>query len=229
MRTDSLLACHECDLLQQEATLPPGGIARCRRCGAQLYRNHPEGLTRSLAFILGALILFMIANMFPMVALELRGERIQTTLLGAVRAIYADGMWPIAVIVFVTAILTPLAEMTALAYLLVPLHLERMSNRRTSAAAPAAQQRSHTGSTSAAGRIPRRHALAFRVMRLAQPWVMVDVLMLGMLVVLVRLAGIASVTPGIALCSLGGVMLLLAAAAAAFDPHDLWAELSAAR
>jgi paraquat-inducible protein A len=227
MPTDSLLACHECDLLQQEATLPPGGIARCRRCGAQLYRNHPEGLTRSLAFILGALIFFVIANMFPMVGLELRGERIQTTLLGAVGAIYADGMWPIAVIVFVTAILTPLAEMTALAYLLVTLHLERMSNRCRSAAS--LPHLPHTDSTSAPGRIPRRHALAFRVMRLAQPWVMVDVLMLGMLVALARLAGIASVTPGIALWSLGGVMLLLAAAAAAFDPHDLWAELSAAR
>jgi paraquat-inducible protein A len=202
MPASSILACHECDLLQRETTLPPGGIARCRRCGAQLYRNRPDGLNRSLAYILGALVLFVLANTFPVVGLEVSGELIQTTLPGAVHRIYADGMWPIALLVLMTAIVAPLAEMAAMAWLLLPLHL---------------------------GRIPRGHALIFRALHLSHPWGMVEVLMLGVLVALVKLARIAAVVPGIALWSLVGEMLLIAAAAAAFDPHDLWAKVSAAR
>jgi paraquat-inducible protein A len=202
MTARSLLACHECDYLQRETMLPRGGVARCRRCGAQLYRDRPDGLNRSLAYILGALVLFVISNTFPVVGLEVRGEMIQTTLLGAVHGIYADGMWPVAVLVLMTTIIAPLVEMAAIAYLLVPLHF---------------------------GRIPRRHALVFRALHLARPWGMVEVLMLGVLVALAKLAHTAAVVPGIALWSLGGEMLLLAAAAAALAPRDVWAKVSAAR
>jgi paraquat-inducible protein A len=199
---NELLACDECDLLQRETSLPPGGTARCRRCGAQLYRSHPHGLNRSLAYVLGALVLFVIANAYPVVGLEVRGELVQTTLFGAVRGIYADGMWPIAVLVLTTTIIAPLAEMVAMAYLLAPLHL---------------------------GRVARGYALVFRALLLARPWGMVEVLMLGVLVALAKLAHIAAVVPGIAMWSLGGEMLLLAAATAAFDPRAWWAKASAAR
>jgi paraquat-inducible protein A len=199
---NELLACDECDLLQRETSLPPGGTARCRRCGAKLYRSHPHGLNRSLAYVLGALVLFVIANAYPVVGLEVRGELVQTTLFGAVRGIYADGMWPIAVLVLTTTIIAPLAEMGAMAYLLAPLHL---------------------------GRVARGYALVFRALQLARPWGMVEVLMLGVLVALAKLAHIAAVVPGIAMWSLGGEMLLLAAAAAAFDPRAWWAKASAAR
>ena len=199
---NELLACDECDLLQRETSLPPGGTARCRRCGAQLYRSHPHGLNRSLAYVLGALVLFVISNAYPVVGLEVRGELVQTTLFGAVRGIYADGMWPIAVLVLTTTIIAPFAEMVAMAYLLAPLHF---------------------------GRVGRGYALVFRALYLARPWGMVEVLMLGVLVALAKLAQIAAVVPGIAMWSLGGEMLLLAAAAATFDPRAWWAKASAAR
>jgi|SRR5262245_6683224 len=54
MSPASLIACHECDLLQREVPLAPGGAARCPRCGAVLYRNTPDGLDRTLAYTLGA-------------------------------------------------------------------------------------------------------------------------------------------------------------------------------
>jgi paraquat-inducible protein A len=199
---NELLACAECDLLQRETKLPPGGTARCRRCGAQLYRSHPHGLNRALAYVLGALVLFVISNAYPVVGLEVRGELVQTTLFGAVRGIYDDGMWPLAVLVLTTTVIAPLAQMMAMAYLLAPLHL---------------------------GRVARGSALVFRALHLARPWGMVEVLMLGVLVALAKLAQIAAVVPGIAMWSLGGEMLLLAAAAAAFDPRAWWAKASAAR
>lgn len=200
MTTARLIACHECDLLQREAALPAGGTARCRRCGAELYRSRPESVDRALAFTLAAMVLYGVANAYPVVGLAVNGDLVQSTLFGAVRILYRDGMWPLAGLVFVTTLMMPLLRMAAMAYLLLPLRLQR---------------------------IPSRPDLAFRVLEMAAPWGMTEVLILGMLVALVKLAHIATVVPGIALWAFGGVMLLLAAATAAFDPRDLWARMGA--
>ncbi|WP_244828726.1 paraquat-inducible protein A [Caballeronia sp. TF1N1] len=191
-----LIACHECDLLQHETVLQRGGVARCARCGAPLYRNRPDGLNRALACTLAALTMFCIANAFPIVGLEVSGTVVQTTLLGAVRVLYADGMWPIAGLVLATTFIMPLAEMCAMAWLLVPL---------------------------SRGYAPRAGRAAFRALHTVRPWGMTEVLILGFLVALVKLAHIASVVPGLALFAFGGVMLLISGASASFDPREAWA------
>jgi paraquat-inducible protein A len=191
----ALLACHECDLLQSESPLPLGGVLRCRRCRAELYRDHADGVDRPLALTLAAIVLFVVGNAFPIVGLAVNGDLVRTTLLGAVRVLYRDGMWPIAGLVFATTFLMPLLQMAAMAWLLVPLHFRRL---------------------------PYRYDIVFRVLSLARPWGMTEVLILGMLVALVKLAHIASVVPGIALWAFGALMLLLAAAGSSFDPRALW-------
>ena len=193
--TRPMIACHECDLLQSESPLPPGGVLRCRRCSAELYRDHTDGVDRPLALTLAAVVLFVIGNTFPIVGLAVNGDLVQTTLLRAVSVLYRDGIWPIAGLVFATTFLMPLLQMAAMIYLLVPLHFRRL---------------------------PYRYDVVYRLLYLARPWGMTEVLILGMLVALVKLAHIASVAPGIALWSFGALMLLLAAAGAAFDPRALW-------
>ncbi|CAD6551580.1 Intermembrane transport protein PqiA [Paraburkholderia kirstenboschensis] len=195
MNAGRLIACHECDLLQRETTLTGEGVLRCCRCRAELFRSHPEGLDRALAYTLTAIVLFVIGNAFPIVGLSVNGDLVQTTLLGAVRILYRDGMWPIAGLVFATTFLMPLLQMSSMAYILLPLRF----NRR-----------------------PYRADIVFRLLGLARPWGMTEVLILGMLVALVKLAHIASVVPGVGLWTFGALMLMLAAASAAFDPHELW-------
>jgi paraquat-inducible protein A len=134
--------------------------------------------------------------------LKAGGDQVQTTLWGAVRALYAQDMWLVAGLVLLTTIVAPLTELAAMTYLLVPLKFNR---------------------------IPRSMPQAFRTLNLVRAWSLVEVFMLGMLVALVKLAHIASVIPGVALWSFGALMLLLAAARAAFDPHALWATAWAAR
>ncbi|SOE62253.1 paraquat-inducible protein A [Burkholderia sp. D7] len=202
MNTGRLIACHECDLLQRETVLSAGATARCRRCGAMLYRSPPASLDRALAFTLAAIVLFAVANAFPIVGLSVSGTLVETTLFGAARVLYDDGVWPLAGLVFVTTLLMPLLDMMAVTYVLLPL--------RT-------------------GHIPRRPDIVLRVLRRVTPWGMIEVLILGMLVALVKLAAIATVVPGIAMLAFGGVMLLLAAAASAFDPHDIWTRIDVAR
>jgi paraquat-inducible protein A len=202
MNAGRLIACHECDLLQHETVLADGGSARCRRCGAVLYRSSPPSLDWTLALTLAAMVLFAIANFFPIVGLSVNGNLVETTLFGAARILYLDGMWPLAGLVFVTTLLMPLLDMAAVVYLLLPLWM---------------------------GRAPRRPDIVLRLLHRVSPWGMIEVLILGMLVALVKLAAIASVVPGIALWAFGAVMLLLAAAAAGFDPHDIWARIDSAR
>jgi paraquat-inducible protein A len=166
------------------------------RCGALLYRSHPRSVERTLAFALAAVVLFALANFFPIVSLELQGQRVDATLYGAVDALYAQGMESVAALVFVTAMAMPALELAALCYLLLPLRRRR--------AAP-------------------RVGPVFRVLQAVKPWCMVEVFMLGVLVSLVKLAHVATAVPGVALWSFGALMLVMAAAAASFDPRRLWA------
>ena len=197
-----LIACHECDLLQREAPLPRGGVARCGRCGAELYRNHPESLEHTLALTAGAVVLFVVANAFPIVGLALEGQVIQTTLFNTVRSLWDQQMKPVAVLVFLTTIAVPALELFAIAYLLLPLRL---------------------------GRVPPCFAQVFRMLQAVRPWGMVEVFMLGVLVSLVKLAHLAGVVAGIALWSFAALMLVMAAIASVFDARALWARVDALR
>lgn len=190
-----LIACHDCDLLQRETLLPRGASALCRRCGAELYRNRSASIDRTLAWALAATIFFIVANAFPILGLKVNGTIVQTTLSGAGVLLYRDGMWPVSALVFATTLLMPALEILAVLYLLAPLKFGLAA--------------------------PRRH-LAYRVLQLARPWSMTEVLIVGILVALVKLVHIASVVPGVGLWALGAAMLSLAAMAAAFDPRTVW-------
>jgi paraquat-inducible protein A len=109
-------------------------------------------------------------------------------------------MTSVAALVFVTTILMPALEIGAMLYMLLPLKL---------------------------GRVPKELPAMFRLVQTVRPWGMVEVFMLGTLVSLAKLAHIAHVVPGVAIWSFAALMFLLAAAAASFDAHDLWALVDA--
>jgi len=193
-----LIACHECDLLQREVVLPPGGSARCQRCGALLYRDSPDCVNRTLALTLAAVVFYLMANLFPVIGIELQGNLSAMNLYGAVRSLWSQEMRSISMVVFITTILVPALELAMLTYLLAPLR---------------------------SGRIPAGIAPIMRVMQTIKPWGMVEVFMLGILVSLVKLNRDFTVIPGVALWSFGVLTLLLAAVAASFNPRDIWTHL----
>ena len=202
MADAKLIACHECDLVQREVALPPAGVARCGRCGAELYRSHPESLDRTFALTVGAIVLFVIANLFPIVGLALQGQVIQTTLFHTVTTLWNENMKSVAALVFVTTITMPALQLFALMYLLLPLR--------------------H-------GWMPPHFALVFRMMQAVRPWGMVEVFMLGVLVSLVKLAHLAGIVAGVALWSFAALMLVMTAIASVFDSRALWAKAAAIR
>lgn len=191
----ALIACHECDILQRETTLSVGEIQTCRRCGAVLFKNAPNGLERALACLIGAAILFVVSSTFPIVSLELQGNRTTATLLGTVHTLYSQDMALVAALVLLTTLLMPALEIIAKLYMLIPLHL---------------------------GFTPPNFSSVYRLMRGVRQWGMIDVFIIGILVSLVKLADLAAIVPGIAIWSFASMIVLLAAAAMFFDSHALW-------
>jgi len=192
---DSLIACHECDLLHQRQPLPPGGTARCVRCGAVLYRRKPNSLDRVLALTAAGLVLFIVANAYPFLTFRLEAQKQETTLITGVMELYAQGMWEVAGVVLLTSILLPLLEIVGMLYVLLPIKF----NMR-----------------------PWKLPLFFRLVRGFKPWGMMEVFMVGILVAFVKLSKMATIIPGIALYAFMILIFVLAASAAALDPHIVW-------
>src|SRR3954469_23981455 len=92
MNRAEVLACPECDLLQSDSAIPRPRKALCARCGATLYQRHDHGLERTAALSIAALVIFALGNGFPILSLELQGERTSATLTGAVMALWSHGM-----------------------------------------------------------------------------------------------------------------------------------------
>jgi paraquat-inducible protein A len=193
-----LIACHHCDLLQREIALPAGGVATCSRCGAVLYRNHPDGLDRCLALLLGSAILFVAANFFPIVSIESQGNRNATTLFGAVLALWSEDMPLVAGLVLFTTILAPAFELFTLVGLLLAFRF---------------------------GRQPVFLPGVLRSVLSIRPWSMVEVFLLGVLVTVVKLSHLAHVEPGLSLWLYAGLILLFASAMANFNARELWNRL----
>ena len=200
MNRAELLACPECDLLQSDSAIPRPRKALCARCGAILYQRHDHGLERTLALTVAALVLFTIANAFPIVSLELQGERTDATLVGAVSTLWSQNMQLVGLLVAFTAIAMPLLEIAALAWLLFPLRY---------------------------GRKAPFFGDAYATLQFAQRLSLVDVFVLGALVSYVKLDHLAEVQAGAGLWAFAGLMLVIATIDSNFDPRDLWEQASA--
>ena len=198
MRTNSLIACHHCDLLHRVQPLTHGGAAQCMRCGAVLYRRKKDSLNRTLSLTIAGLILFVVANTYPFLAMKSEGLVQETTLIAGVKELYAQNMWGLAALVLLTTFLTPFIQLSGMLYVLLPLKFNRL---------------------------PWRLPFIFRFLQNIQPWGMMEVFMLGILVAIVKLAKMASIIPGIALYSFAALILVLAGAMASLDPDIVWDRL----
>lgn len=198
----TLIACHQCDLVHQLPSLSGRVTVRCTRCRAVLVRAKPNSIDRTLALLLAGLILFSVACSFPFLELRSGGAVQETALLTGVKTLYLQGMPGLSVLVLMTCILIPLAQMLGLLYVLVPLKYDRT--------APFASR-------------------VFRWQRSLQPWGMMEVFMLGILIALVKLGEMSTIIPGISLGAFALLIFVLAAMLSVLDPHQVWEKLGGER
>lgn len=194
-----LLACRECDALLTIRS-DEQATFRCPRCNCVVHRAIFGHLDNALAFYLAACVLFVIANSLPIASIEAAGNRMDTTLLGAAGALRAQQMNLVALLVIATTVVIPAIELFCVTSLLLLAKFR------------------HSG---------RLLAGIFRLREKLRPWSMVEIFVLGTMVAMVKLSGLASVVIGAGAWSLAAFMLVSAAAAHAFDPLGFWNEIEA--
>lgn len=199
MSSDAVVICEHCDTVHRRVALSRGGRARCLRCGAVLYGESASDVEIMLALTLAALVVFIIANAYPIVTIAAQGFVNRTTLLGAVFASYDSGIGPVAVLAALSVFGFPLLQLSL--YLWVLGHLR-------------------------AGRRPPGFVAAMHALRQLRPWSMVEVFLLGILVAVVKLAALARVTPEAGFWGFAALTILLTALNS-FDPHTLWQRAAA--
>lgn len=193
----SLILCQACHLLIKAGSLLPDGSARCPRCGAKVYRRKPDSVARTWALTLTAAILYIPANVFPVMTVVSMGRKEPDTILSGVEALIAADMWPIALLVFFASITVPMLKLISLTYLL--LSVQRKSRWR-----------------------PRDRTVLYRITEAVGRWSMIDIFMISILVALVRLGNIATFEASPGAIAFAAVVVITMFAAMSFDPRLIW-------
>ena len=195
-------ACHFCDTLHEASPVREGVAAKCKRCGAILYQNRPASLVRATAFSMAALVLMVVVHIFPFLVMDAASLRRDLTLSGAASALMHDDYALLGVSIVLFTIVTPLIMAGGMIYVCLPLMFGRVA--------------------------PGGFHVAKWMYR-CEPWNMVEVFLLGVLVSLLKLAKLADVHFDIGFWAFGGVMFCMAGAVAGIDREELWDRLEVAK
>jgi paraquat-inducible protein A len=194
---ESVYGCNACELV-----VPAGAAAgrrrpSCPRCGEALHRRKPDSLQRTWALVLAAVILYVPANLYPVMAVTSLGDTQADTIVSGVTYLLNHGMWPLALVVFVASVLVPLLKLGILIFLLVSVHLRSTWRARD-------------------------RTRLYRITEAVGRWSMVDIYVVTILVALVRLGNLATVEvhPGAAFFA--AVVVITMFAAMSFDPRLIW-------
>jgi paraquat-inducible protein A len=196
------IACPSCEILQPRPAAP--AVPRCTRCGARVRHRKPDSIARTWALVLAATILYVPANYFPVMRIEILGKAESDTIFSGVMELANAGMWEIAALVFFASILVPGSKLLGLGFLLISV--QRRSRWR-----------------------PRERAVVYRVIEYIGRWSMIDMFMVSILVALVQLGALATIEAGPGAVCFASVVVITMFAAMSFDPRLIWDALEEGR
>jgi paraquat-inducible protein A len=191
---EALAACKTCGLIQR-VTLKPNVVNQCARCGFNVSRCNRDSMSRTFAFALSALILYFPANLFPIVTTDYWGAHEATTIFDGIQALFQKGNYFVASLVFTTSILTPGIKIIGLLLCSLTLRWHKWQRVRT---------------------------WTYKTIQTIDPWNMLEVTLLAILVSIAELGQVATVHPGAGVFSFAGVVVLTIAATLTFDPRLIW-------
>jgi paraquat-inducible protein A len=187
------LACTVCDLMV------PGSHegTPCPRCRAQLHRRKPDAFRRTIALLIAGYLLYIPANLLPVLTLVQVGSREQNTIMSGVLELIRNDLWPLAVIVFVASIVLPLMKLLGLTWMLAAIQLR-------------------------SGRLLQTRTRLFRMIDLIGRWSNIDVFMGSVLVSLLQFGALISVRAGSGLVAFAAVVVITMFATITFDARLMW-------
>ena len=192
--SQNLASCHLC------YKLAPADIHHCPRCGSAMHLRKPSSIQRTLALLITASILYIPANLLPIMITDQFGSAEPSTILGGVVLLIDLGSAPIAAIIFFASVIVPLSKLCAMFYLC--WYVEKGSTHSN-----------------------QQNTTVYRIAEFVGKWSMVDVFVVAILVALVNLGGLMAIRPGTAALAFAGVVMVTMVAAECFDPRLMWDQL----
>ncbi len=188
-----LAGCHDCGLVSRVS----GHACVCPRCGAALHLRKPDSLGRAWALVIASYILYVPANVLPIMETSSLFGAQRDTILSGVVFLWRSGSWDLALIVFVASVVVPLSKLFALTYLL-------LSVRRR----PTSQ--------------PLQRTKLYRMVELVGKWSMLDIYVVALLATVVKFQSLANISAAPGAVAFGLVVILTMLAAQSFDPRLIW-------
>jgi paraquat-inducible protein A len=190
----NLFVCEVCEQLNRGIQ----GHCHCARCGANLHGRTPNSVRRAWAFLIAAVILYIPANILPVLHTgNLFGGTRTDTIMSGVLHLWETGSAGLAIIVFVASIVVPFAKILSLGFLLITT-----------------QRRSQWK--------PLLRTKLYRATHWIGRWSMTDIYVGATLVALVHLGPFANIEPGDGAIAFGAVVVLTMLATLSFDPRVMW-------
>ncbi|WNO08834.1 paraquat-inducible protein A [Teredinibacter sp. KSP-S5-2] len=187
--------CQVCQAMVGKSIVESTG--QCPRCHAEVHKRIPNSLQKTTALIIAATILYIPANILPIMTYSSLGVvETDTIFSGVVELITAELYW-IAIVVFVASILVPIAKLVVLSYLVWSVHTKMKTG-------------------------VRHRQFLYKLTEFVGRWSMVDVFVVTMLVAIVQFGFVYTVEPEPAIIAFGAVVVLTMVAAESFDPRLLW-------
>jgi paraquat-inducible protein A len=198
VRPPFLIGCHCCDLVN--LARPGWG---CTRCGTTLHVRKPGSINRSLCLLIAAAMLYIPANVYPVMVITTLGSSEPFTIFAGIMELIHAGLWPLALLVFFASITIPLMKLILLAYMLW------QTQRRN-----------------------REHLLGktriYRFVEFIGRWSMIDVFMISILVALVRFGELTTIQASLGAPCFAAVVVITMFAVHFFDPRLMWDRRAAA-
>lgn len=189
------LVCPSCELVSRA---PEGGArACCPRCGAPLYPRKHNSISRTWALIIAAAILYIPANVLPVMETSSLFGAQRDTILSGIVYLWTSGSWPLALLVFFASITVPLLKLIALVVLLVSVQRNSVWQ-------------------------PEQRTRLYRLIEFVGRWSMLDIYVVTILAALVQVRTLASIKAGPGAVAFGAVVVLTMFAALSFDPRLIW-------
>ena len=190
-----LIRCHDCELLSRAPQ--NNDKPACPRCGATLHQRKPNSIQRTWALLIAAYILYIPANLLPMMITNSPRGTANDTIMSGVIYLWSSGSWPLALLVFLASITIPMAKLLSMTFL--TWSVQRRSTWQ-----------------------PEQRARIFRLVEIVGRWSMLDVYVVTIMAALVQMQPLASIDAGPAAIAFGAVVVLTLLAANSFDPRLIW-------
>ncbi|WP_047286483.1 paraquat-inducible protein A [Pseudomonas protegens] len=186
--------CDECHQLNPLDVQQP---ARCSRCQSRLHARRPDSIRRTWALLITAMILYIPANLLPIMSVSVFGNGAPATIMSGVVSLLQLGMAPIALVVFVASIIVPTFKLGGLGLLLYSVQRHQPMSAR-------------------------QRIIMYRFIEWVGRWSMLDIFVIAILVALVNFGNLARIEANLGAAAFASVVVLTMLAAMTFDPRLIW-------